>query len=282
MGNETTIWLYWVDRGEDASPPAYLEVCLDSIRRISQCPVVICGPESARQYLPMLPPCFERLIPAHQADVFRTGMLAHYGGMYIDFDTFVLKPLRALFGLLDEYDFIGRDWYPLNPDLSREPLSISVLGPARPHLRFLELAFERQLEMVNARADRLLAGGKYPFKWEALLRDVVVPLFVANRPNALIGHGSSTWGALAGGPIWVGGDLGHMLMSMSEIGGQIPDTELLTICQSCFPEDVRGMSLPELLQQDTVLAHLIRRVRAYRNPDDALDACQLADRSTAI
>jgi Glycosyltransferase sugar-binding region containing DXD motif len=257
---DQVIWMYWVDDPSGKPRPPYLDVCLRSIYLRSECQVCVCGQTKAHELLPELPSAFDHLIPAHQADVFRVGVLAKYGGMYLDFDTFVLKSLRGLFDLLNDYEYVGADWYPENPDLERAPLSISVLGPARPKLNFLISSFERQLALLREHSRPLQNGSDYPFKWEELLKDVVVPFFIQNRPRCFLKNGAKTWAALAGGPAWIGGDYGHMLMPMDHIRNELPCTELLTVCHSVWPEELRHASLEVLKCQDTILSYLINMI----------------------
>ena len=49
----------------------------------------------------------ERLQPAHRADFVRAFLLARYGGLWIDSDCIVMKPLQPLLDLLARHDFIA-------------------------------------------------------------------------------------------------------------------------------------------------------------------------------
>ena len=275
------VWVYWVDKQHSHRPP-YIERCLESIYVNSECDVRLCGLADAFALLPELPPQFEQLIPAHQSDVFRTGVLSRYGGMYIDADTFVLKSLRPLFGLLDDYEYVGMDWRPrARSEKEWSPIGIGILGPCRPRLTFMTQAFERQmlklwdagprlngskietswfLKMLS-RLRRAHPRSGYPFAWEELLSDILVPSFVECPPRAHMFDGAETWGALVGGPRWQGGNLGNPMNSMSQIGHVLPDTELLTISNSLLPRSVRKSSIVELEKHETILAHLLRATR---------------------
>jgi len=96
--------MHWVDDPNGNPRPPYLDVCLESIYSRSECEVRVCNQTKAHELSPELPQAFDKLIPAHQADVFRIGVLGKYGGIYLDFDTFVLKSLRGLFSLLNDYE----------------------------------------------------------------------------------------------------------------------------------------------------------------------------------
>lgn len=259
MPPEYTIWMYWTDTDPAAARPPYIEACFESIQDNSGCAIELCDGLSARRLLPDLPEHFERLKPAHQSDLFRVGVLAKYGGMYLDADTFVLKSLRPLFEILESYEFIGADWRPVNRNEQEfSPLGIGCLGPAKPGLRFLLTAYERQLAKVAARSEDLVGTRRYPFRWQELLRDIVVPCFEEHPPVSKIFDGAATWFTLVGGPSWEGGNLKSPLRAMGEIGWRLPDCELFTISNSLLPEEIREASVEALAGQDTILGYLLR------------------------
>jgi mannosyltransferase OCH1-like enzyme len=49
----------------------------------------------------------ENLYVAHRADFIRAYLLAKFGGLWIDSDCVVLKPLKPIMELLNEYEFLG-------------------------------------------------------------------------------------------------------------------------------------------------------------------------------
>lgn len=260
---DRVIWMYWTDSGSGRARPPYLEVCLESVRRRSGCEVRVCDEVSARELLPELPDSFLKLIPAHQADLFRIGILAKFGGMYVDFDTFVLHSLAPLFDCLDEHELFVTDWRPRHRD-PREwyPVATGILGPARPSLPLMRATFERQLEALRNRADALALPGPYPIAWTELLDDIFVRCYFEHQPEVLVRDGAATWYAVSGGTDWYGGNLLHPLRSMQEIGGELPDSELFTIANSLLPDDVKYASVSDLIKHNTILAHLLRQAAA--------------------
>jgi hypothetical protein len=272
-----TIWLYWHD-GAHRSMPPIIEAAVESVFANSECEVRLCNQEDAFRLLPELPEEFRRLRPAHQADLFRVGVLSKFGGMYIDADTFVLKPLAGLFELLADYEYVGIDWRPQRfaPSFWL-PLASTILGPARPALPFLRRTYEMQLSVLESKRHLLrairhdslagklrarmpgpLKGARYPFEWDDLLSDIIVPNFVHLPPIAKMFGGAASWGSLIGGPGHEYGDLGHPLKSITEIGGRLPDTELMTLAYSLLPRSVRRASAQRLRRQDTALAALMQ------------------------
>lgn len=256
---ESTIWMYWIDVPGGRARAPYLDACFESIRRNSGCRVRRCDAAAARELLPELPAEFSLLSASDQSNLFRTGVLAKHGGIYLDADTLVLRPLAPLFAHLESYELVGKDWCPEHRDPRRwYPIASAVLGPVRANVPFLQLALERQLEFIRERAAALRAGEPYPFKWTEL-HERFFQCFYEAKPRSLIGDGVSTWLTVAGGPNWWGGNLGHPLRTMAEIGGKLPETELFCLHDTLMPDNVRAASVDELMQEDTILAHLLRQ-----------------------
>jgi len=60
--------------------------------------------ENINEYVTDLPKCFNKLLPAHQADVVRVNVVCNYGGIWIDADTLVIDSLDSLYDLLETHD----------------------------------------------------------------------------------------------------------------------------------------------------------------------------------
>lgn len=256
---DRTVWMYWTDPPGGRGRPPYLDACLETVRRNSDCDVIVCDQTKASSLLPSLPPTLSRLIPAHQSDVFRMHILTTFGGMFIDFDTVVVRSLRPLFSKLRDFELIGADWRPLRQSKEQwQPLGISVMGPMRPQLPFMRAALDRQTDILNEKESQLLRDDlPYPFGWEELLSEVVTPSFLANRPTALLKDGAATWFAFVGGPSDPFGNLGHPLRPIDEVG-QLPDSELFTFSNEHMPEEVKWAPVRRVIRGTTVLAHLLR------------------------
>lgn len=101
-----TVWAYWEDRPGSTRAP-YLDVCLQTIsRHAAPLEVHVLGREDAPRWLPDLDvERWERLpAPNFRSDYVRSRVLQRYGGIWIDVDTVVLRPLTEL---LDELDDTG-------------------------------------------------------------------------------------------------------------------------------------------------------------------------------
>jgi len=248
--------MYWTGAVEDRPP--YLNACLETVRKNSGCHVLIVDEAQAARYIPALHPAFPKLTPNHQSDVFRLNMLYLFGGMYIDFDTIVMKSLRPLFDQLNECEFIGADWRPHR--LERDEwgaLGTGVMGPCHPGLRFLERCIVAQNAVLDDRYVALCDGTDYPILWGDLL-SFVGATFAAHRPTARLKDGASTWFSLVGSPQWLGGDLGHALRKATDVE-ELPESELFTLANASIPEAYRKMSLSDILKTDTILAELFKK-----------------------
>jgi hypothetical protein len=87
------VWTYW-----EGPKPLYIDVCLKSIaERCEGCKVIILTPDTLPE-LPTLNANWKRLYgPAQRADALRAGLLYHYGGLWVDADTIMLRsPLEAI------------------------------------------------------------------------------------------------------------------------------------------------------------------------------------------
>jgi hypothetical protein len=261
MTQERKIFVYGWSPSEDEPP--FIEACLASIRKHSGCELVLVNPDTVRGYLPDLPRAFHYLKPAHQSDVFRVNILFRHGGMYLDADTVVLRDLRPLFHLLEEYELVGADWRPPGVVPSEHvSLGVSVLGPMRPGLEFMKFAMEEQIAIIEKTASQLeahsSANGKYPLAWEQVGCPLINSCFDRKPPRAFIKDGASTWFNLAGGPDWHVTTAQHPYRSDISLSS-LHESELFTLAKSVMPEDKLWRSVDELLEDNDLLAELLRR-----------------------
>jgi hypothetical protein len=128
----------------------------------------------------------------------------------------------------------------------------------RRNLPFMLGARARQVELLREKESLLRSGKDYPFRWGELLSEVITPAFLANPPVARLKDGAATWFGLVGGPTWVGGNIGHPLQTLEEIG-PLPESELFALANCLIPKEVKQMPLHELLKGPTVLAYLLQK-----------------------
>jgi hypothetical protein len=265
------LWTYgW---GKNESMPPYIKACHYTMKVNSGCKLVVVTPDNVNEYIKDLPKTFYDLIPPHQADIFRIDILYHYGGMYLDGDTVVMKSLLPLFNLLNKVDLVGKDWKPKQlPKNDWQDLGVSVMGPMKPKLPFMKLVKEKQRHLLSKKLPILAISKKilpfldyYPFVWEELLSPIVNACFKSRPPKSIIGDGTSSWFSLVGGPGWHGGDLKDPLRQFLEIK-ELPETELFTLANSILPDDIKSASLDYLLSQDTILANLLLKALKIEGP----------------
>lgn len=109
--NNKNIWMYWETK-KGSKKPEYLDLCLDTIKK--HCKVTLLNEKTVHHYLPELK---DRNIIKHdldnictlpqKADYIRLLLLKKYGGIWLDSDIIVFKPLDKLFEKLQINDFIG-------------------------------------------------------------------------------------------------------------------------------------------------------------------------------
>ena len=87
------IWMYWENR-PFTKKPAYLELCLDSIKRHKgDYELVLLDERSVKDYIeiPAKVRQFEHI--AHRADYIRFHLLHRYGGVWLDADVILIQDI---------------------------------------------------------------------------------------------------------------------------------------------------------------------------------------------
>ncbi len=102
-----TIWMYWENR-KGVPRPAYLDLCLETIRRHSPSyDLVVLDERSVRDRLPGLrEDIFRTREIAHRADYIRAQIVHEYGGIWLDSDIVLLREIDVE-GALAAHDFAG-------------------------------------------------------------------------------------------------------------------------------------------------------------------------------
>jgi hypothetical protein len=125
--DENIIWQYWETSGEK---PRFIDGLHEIAKRNSGVKVNLITPETLKSYLPTLEDEVHRISdPSHKADMIRTRLVMHHGGMWLDSDAVVLSDLNWLFEYLKDYEFVAfnnagqlqteRPWMRVNCFLSR-------------------------------------------------------------------------------------------------------------------------------------------------------------------
>ena len=146
---EPTVWTYWEGRCPD-----YIGLCLESLRR--WCGARILDRASFDELwthdrdLPI-----DDLYVVHRADFIRAYLLSHYGGVWIDADCIVLRPIAALAALLSRYDLVTY----------REPLGTisNNFLMANPHTPVIRAFYQAVTDHIrNGRPIQWLEIGSIP------------------------------------------------------------------------------------------------------------------------
>lgn len=96
------VWVYWQG---DRQP--YIDLCIDTIKKHSiGLNFTLLNDYKVKSYL-CLPSIYNTLSVVHRADYIRVALLKEYGGIWLDADTIVLKPLVKYLSFLKKYKFLG-------------------------------------------------------------------------------------------------------------------------------------------------------------------------------
>lgn len=99
------IFLYWQNKNEQ-NTPAYIELCIDKIRSYHE-NVILIDENTVKNYIDIPNGLFSLPHIAQIADYIRVALLYNYGGIWLDCDCIILKPLTDIFDKLKQYEYIG-------------------------------------------------------------------------------------------------------------------------------------------------------------------------------
>jgi len=104
--SEPIIWSYWENNQTRRQTPEYIKLCFETFHKYNKnFEIKILDQTTIAFYLPNLN--LDHLSITHKSDYIRIALLYHYGGIWIDADTIVVRNLTPIIDKLDEYDFIG-------------------------------------------------------------------------------------------------------------------------------------------------------------------------------
>ena len=112
--NKPYLFIFWQNI-HNKKRPVYLDLCYETI--IKNCSdsfnIVLMDYKNVSHYLPNIRDDLMtklKSIPM-QTDYIRYSLLYTYGGVWLDFDTIVIKDIKPIYNLLKQYDFIGFGCY---------------------------------------------------------------------------------------------------------------------------------------------------------------------------
>lgn len=98
------VWQYWETRG---FKPGFVDDAHDLVAKNAGLPTRLLGPEDIETYTGLGAKLNELTEMAHKPDVLRSAILYKHGGVWLDSDALVLKPLTFLNDDLETHEFIG-------------------------------------------------------------------------------------------------------------------------------------------------------------------------------
>ena len=106
----TPVWMYWEDAA-DRAKPAYLELCLDTIKRHLD-PTMrlqVLDFSTIFNWLPDLSTSvwWSLGTPVRRSDYARVRLIERYGGLWVDADCVAMSSLRPLVAPLSEHEVVG-------------------------------------------------------------------------------------------------------------------------------------------------------------------------------
>jgi Capsular polysaccharide synthesis protein len=159
------IWMYWED-APARKRSGYLDLCFETVRaHAAGLDLIVVDERTVFDYLPEMHREAWELLPAinYRSDYARTRLVHRYGGVWIDYDSIIMRPIAELLAPLAEHETLGWGW----EDQRR---MYAGLFAARAGSRFVERWMEEQ--------DRVLREQSDPRRWDwsALAQHIVQPL----------------------------------------------------------------------------------------------------------
>lgn len=139
------IWQYWETVGDK---PAFVDGLHAIAVKNAGAEVILVTPQTLQRYLPTVPPQVLAIREiAHKADMIRAMLVREHGGMWLDSDAVVLRPLGFIFDLLEANELVcfndggaladeGRPWVRVNCFASRPHGRIVTEWVRQQHAKF--------------------------------------------------------------------------------------------------------------------------------------------------
>lgn len=105
------IWLYWDNPPNQNAPPAYIELCWESIQKHcgADFNIHLVTTENVRQFLPNISDSFFQIVQINNKSNFlRYTLLKEHGGIWLDSDLILFRSLKPILDLLkNDIDLIA-------------------------------------------------------------------------------------------------------------------------------------------------------------------------------
>lgn len=103
------IWMYWEQPKNKKKRADYLNLCLETVYKhcSNNFKIIILNEKTVYDYIPNLRKDLDKLLIPQKVDYIRIHLLYKYGGIWLDFDTIVMRNLSPIIEKLKTYDFVG-------------------------------------------------------------------------------------------------------------------------------------------------------------------------------
>jgi hypothetical protein len=163
------IWQYW-ETGAGDDKPAFVDGLHAIARKNAKIEVVLVTPETLGHYISDIPSeLFAISQLAHKADMIRAMLVQRHGGMWLDSDAIVLRPLDWILDLLDAHEFVGFN-------------DSGVVAEDRPWIRINCFASRAGGRVISEWVRQQHA--KFPrteYGWEEIGSELLHPICLQNR-----------------------------------------------------------------------------------------------------
>jgi hypothetical protein len=261
------VWMYWEDADPLKPRPAYIDLCIETVKRNCGLDVVMMTVDTVEQYCDKSPchPRWKRLkeIP-HRADYARCAVLYNQGGIWLDADTLCLNNMTSLCEQLEKYDFVGYDLPRYGEKESWKEFRTYMIAcfAARKESKFLELWKSEMEKKLDQKGEpRWEDLGNNIFKkivGEAAEKNIEIFFYKGEYSVApfLWSDKESFWNEYKRFDVIVEGKL-HEPEGYSELEFRSP-VYFIVLYNKVFPQEVRRLTREEILVSKMLFSRLFR------------------------
>ena len=150
------IFMYWEYKKGVTKRPAYLDLCLKTIKKhcSNSFDIVVLNEKTINNYLPNVRTDLdEKLSIPQKTDYYRYALLYKYGGIWLDFDTIVMQDLKPLYDNLEKYDYIGSGCHSDDCKKTGYPFPSNGVMMSRAGTKFINTCLEDCDKILNENTD---------------------------------------------------------------------------------------------------------------------------------
>lgn len=162
------VWMYWENK-LFSKKPAYLQLCCETIKKhLGDYELNLLNNQSVKQYLDIPEKVFKFKHIAHRADYIRFHLLHEYGGVWLDADTILLRPINeAVEPFIEEFDYVG-----YGREYGKPSINFMAAWKGCPLLR----KHIEQMDFIIQNKRPSLINRKIEIVWTEIGHDILWPL----------------------------------------------------------------------------------------------------------